>query len=154
MIWSIRLARWKEVWGGLSMRREGKYILGTVTEIAEVIIQESFEFDFEELTEGRLKAYDFAVADVSENQSLQEIALSSSGWYGIKQIDTGFDSYGYDLITDYYGGGSLQHGYIEAEDSRITCIKIVESMILNTFNVREFLDKDTLLIAELAEAER
>lgn len=83
------------------MRREDKYILGTPEEIAEYIVDVSFKFLGALMSNCELTPYDFAVADdlCDLNElSLEEIKRSSSCWYGIKQIDAGFDYQGINLI--------------------------------------------------------
>ena len=133
------------------MRREDKYILGTAREIAEYIIDESFRFLRYDYPQGNLKPYDFAIAEMEDGQTLEEIKLSSSGWYGIKQIETGFDFQGIDLFTDYYGGACGQHGYLDYDYDRGDCVEIVTEMIINTLSIRESYDENTILSAEPAE---
>lgn len=133
------------------MRREDKYILGTAREIAEYITDESFRFLRYDYPQGNLKPYDFAIAEMEDGQTLEEIKDSSSGWYGIKQIETGFDSCGIDLFADYYGGYCGHYGYLDYDYNRDDCIKIITEMILNTLHIQESCDEDTILIAEPAE---
>lgn len=133
------------------MRREDKYILGTAREITEYIIDESFRFLRYDYPQGNLKPYDFAIAEMEDGQTLEEIKLSSSGWYGIKQIETGFDFQGIDLFADYYGGTCGQHGYLDYDYDRGDCVEIVTEMIINTLSIQENCDENTILIAEPAE---
>lgn len=136
------------------MRRESKYVLGTPKELAEYIVDESFKFKNSKAISGDLKPYDFAIADElvdTDKLTLEEITASSDGWYGIKQIDTGFDYYGVELFADYYGGRCGQCGELEFDYNRNECVLIITEMITNVLNVTETCHEDTLLIAEPAE---
>ena len=136
------------------MRKQGKYVLGTAGEIAEYIVDESFDFTNKFIIKGDLKFYDFAIADrdVSPNRyTLEEIKMASSSWYGIKQIETGFDFEGINLFADYYGGRCMICGEIDIDYSRDDCCKVVREMMLNVLNIQESCNEDTLIIAEPAE---
>lgn len=143
------------------MKRENKYILGTVGEIAECIADEVFEFISSNYTDfissshiqDKLKVYNFAIAEIlSDDELLEEVASGANGWYGIRQIETGFDSGGIDLFADYYGGGSGQYGFLDYDYGKDDCVMIIKEMIMNAFNVRECCcDDETLIIAEIAE---
>ncbi len=54
-----------------------------------------------------LKPVDFTV---------EEDDKSYSSWYGIKAIDTGFNNSDYDVIVDYYGGGSGEYLFVSADE--------------------------------------
>lgn len=133
------------------MRREGRLILGTAREIAEYITDESFRFSRYNYPQGNLKPYDFAIAEMEDGQTLEEIKDSSSGWCGIKQIETGFDFCGIELFTDYYGGRCGRYDYLDDNCSRSDCVKIIIEMILDTLCAQESCDENTILIAEPAE---
>ena len=136
------------------MRREGKYVLCTPEELAEYIVDVSFKFQGAIMQNYELKPYDFAVANefIDLNKStLEEIKASSSGWYGIKQIETGFEFQGIDLIADYYGGRCMLCGELEFDYSRAECVMVITEMIINVFNIQETCHEDTLLIAEPSE---
>ena len=136
------------------MRTEDKYVLGTPHEIAEYIIDKSLGFRGALMSNYNLMPYDFAVADdlCDLNElSLEEIKGSSSGWYGIKQIETGFEFQGIDLIADYYGGRCMLCGELEFDYSRAECVMVITEMIINVLNIQETCHEDTLLIAEPSE---
>ena len=136
------------------MRTEDKYVLGTPHEIAEYIIDKLLGFRGALMSNYDLTPYDFAVADDlcdTNELSLEEIKGSSSGWYGIKQIDAGFDYQGINLIADYYGGRCMVCSELELDYSRAECVAIVEEMIMNVLNIQDSCHEDTLLIAEPAE---
>ena len=136
------------------MRKEERYILGTAREIAEYIVDESFDFTNKFRMEGVLKPYDFAIANEfadEEGETLEKIKIASSGWYGIKQIETGFDFEGINLFADYYGGRCSICDEIDIDSSREDCCIVIEKMILNVLNTCEICHEDTLIIAEPAE---
>lgn len=136
------------------MRREGKYVLGTPKELAEYIVDKSFKFNGALIGNYELKPYDFAVADelIDLNKStLEEIKASSSGWYGIKQIETGFDFCGIELFADYYGGRCGQYETLDYDYGRNECVMVITEMIINVLNIQETCHEDTLLIAEPSE---
>lgn len=136
------------------MRIEDKYVLGTPHEIAECILNNSFKFHGAIMSNYELIPYDFAVADEFvdlEKCTLEEIKASSSGWYGIKQIDAGFDYQGIDLIADYYGGRCMVCGELELDYSWAECVMVITEMIINVLNIQETCHEDTLLIAEPSE---
>ena len=136
------------------MRREGKYVLCTPEELAEYIVDISFKFQGAIMQNYELKPYDFAVANefIDLNEStLEEINANSNGWYGIKQIETGFEFQGIDLIADYYGGRCMLCGELEFDYSRAECVMDITEMIINVLNIQETCHEDTLLIAEPSE---
>lgn len=136
------------------MRREGKYVLCTPEELAEYIVDISFKFQGAIMQNYELKPYDFAVANefIDLNEStLEEINANSNGWYGIKQIETGFEFQGIDLIADYYGGRCMLCGELEFDYSRAECVMVITEMIINVLNIQETCHEDTLLIAEPSE---
>lgn len=99
-----------------------------------------------------LPDYDFAVADEDrQGKSLEAIALSSSGWYGMKKFDAGFDSADLCLITDYYGGGSATITQIyDGEEQNLIALD-VENMIKKSINYCDSADRNTVLIIEFEE---
>lgn len=133
-----------------------QYKLCTIHEFAEYvaeIINAQRKYDN---NEGRFTAplpdYDFAIADDDrQGKSLEEIALNSSGWYGMKKFDAGFDSVDLCLITDYYGGGCAKITQIWNGEPKEYIITDIENMIINSFKVCEWADSDDVLIIEFEE---
>ena len=87
------------------LRKEGRYILGTIKEVA----RELYNPNIKDFTE-RFIDCDFALVYDGDfdlfNDNLESICDNAEGWYGIKIIDTGFDNVdNVDLFADYYGGG-------------------------------------------------
>lgn len=93
---------------------------------------------------------DFAIADslVPEGASLEDIRDSSSGWYGMKKFDAGFDSTDLCLIADYYGGGCAEITQLFEGMDDDDIADEIERIILGTFNVCESAHRDTELIVE------
>lgn len=80
------------------MKRENKYILGTVSEIAECIADEVFRFISSNYTEfipsshiqDKLKVYNFAIAEIlSDDELLEEVASGATGYKGVSSA-TGY----------------------------------------------------------------
>lgn len=130
------------------MRREDeKYILGTAEEIAKEIVKNYCDsYNIEDFLE-----CDFAIVDLidPEDFTLEEIRYNSSGWYGIKRINTGFDSNDLDLFADYYGGSCGVYDVLYDGLTLIDCVAIVKNMIMSTLQVCESCKDDTVLIAEI-----
>ncbi len=129
------------------MRKEDKYILGTAEEIAKEIIKDYYN-------SGNANDFigcDFAMVDLAnaEGLTLEEIRYNSSGWYGIKHINTGFDSNDLDLFADYYGGSCGVYDVLYDGLILIDCVAIVKNMIMSTLQVCESCKDDTVLIAEI-----
>lgn len=78
------------------------YVVGKPDDLARSVLGEKME-DF--------TPYDFAVMDTAAfeetPEDLRRIADCSEGWYGIKRVDTGFDSNELQIVADYYGGAVL-----------------------------------------------
>ena len=85
--------------------------------------------------------YDFTVLDDAEPQI--------SSWYGIKNINTGFNSSCIELFADYYGGGCGVYNRIDEEMDREERVDIIEKMILQVME-QEVCDKDTKLLVQLS----
>ncbi len=131
------------------MRAEGKYILGTVREIAKYILQNILE-EKEPNIKAKFIDCDFSIIDDYEKENdLKNIAFNVNGWYGIKKLTTGFDNGdGLDIFADYYGGGNGVYEQIFFGSSKNDCMEIVEEVILKTLRYANNCDENTLLIAE------
>lgn len=89
------------------MIKQGKYMFLTIGQFAGYLANNVFRSD---LSPKYIKfAYDFALTSCSEfndsEQDLENLKMSTSGWYGIKTVDCGFDSTDMVIAADYYGGG-------------------------------------------------
>lgn len=134
------------------LRKEGKFILGTIDEVAKELYKAN-EKNFAD----RFIECDFAVAndfDLDlEKDDLETICIDSTGWYGIKKIDTGFDDRhenDVDLFADYYGGGCGTYKLIGDWDDKDLITDIIKEMIIIVLSHQEsYITEDTILICEL-----
>lgn len=134
------------------LRKEGKFILGTIDEVAKELYKAN-ENNFAD----RFIECDFAVAndfDLDlEKDDLETICIDSTGWYGIKKIDTGFDDRhenDVDLFADYYGGGCGTYKLIGDWDDKDLITDIIKEMIIIVLSHQEsYITEDTILICEL-----
>ena len=130
------------------MRIDGKYILGTASEIAKVLLTDVLK---EKCINNKSSFYncDFVIAKDIKNEDLAAIYHKSSGWYGIKSIDTGFDVDDLELFANYYGssGGIYNCLYDGLDNSK--CVEIVEKMIIDTLNIMENCSKTTMILGEI-----
>lgn len=130
------------------LKEHGNKAMGTARELAEYMADFlSSESHIDE--ESNFYDCDFAVANTKAEGELDEIAASSSGWYGIKKIDTGFDSGNLDLFADYYGGGCGVFRSLFDGMSRTTIVEELECMLLHTLNCQEVCHPDTQIILEV-----
>lgn len=145
--------------GGIIMRTENRFMLGTIDEVSEEIAKYIEETALETL---RFKGIDFFLPPCNKDElnfkDKSIIDIVSEGdcyFYGIKQLSTGFDNdYSLDLFADYYGGGCGVYERIFPDDN-ITNIKYtIEAMIRHVLEDNEGMfsfSKDTLIIAEWLE---
>lgn len=135
------------------LRKEEEYILilGTIEEVAK----ELYNPDEKEF-KNKFKDCDFATVDMDllnkYEDDLETIYLISTGWYGIKKIDPGFEnSYldNIDLFADYYGGGCGVYKFIGDWQDDKDIIKTIEGIIVEVLSYQEVIDKNTILICEL-----
>ena len=134
------------------LRKEGKYILGTIDEVAKELYKAN-EKNFAD----RFIECDFAVAEKEdfdlENDDLDFIFENATGYYGIKKIDPGFDNGNYDnvdLFADYYGGGCGTYKLIGDWNYKYTIVNNIKEMIIDVLSFQEgFIDGYDIIICEL-----
>lgn len=119
----------------------------TVRELAEVL---SRSINPKDVLHSKFTDCDFAIIDELEmGKPLDDIRRDATGWYGIKRIDTGFDSEDLLLIADYYGGGCAHLSQIwSGLDGYLDVQKEIEGVLLNTLTVQESATLDTGLIVD------
>ena len=116
------------------MRTEGRLHYGTIREIAEFLVSN---------IDGGAPNWKFQNCDFSvfnsfdTNKSLKDAMHETSGWYGIKHVDTGFDSSDLDLICDYYGGSCISSDSLYSGQDEEEMIKVIVNMITNTLSYQE-----------------
>lgn len=134
------------------LRKENKYMLGTIDEVAK----ELYKVD-EKIFSDRFIDCDFAVVEKEdfdlENDDLKTIYTNSTGWYGIKKIDPGFNSMFYDhvdLFADYYSGGCGTYELIGNWEFESNIIRTIMEMIINVLSYQEGnITKNDVIICEL-----
>ena len=70
-------------------------------------------------------------------------------WYGIKKIDTGFDSFYNNVINlfaDYYGGGCGVYSKLDFDDPINDIISTITKTIINTLSYKEGVVTDDMFI--------
>ena len=138
------------------LRKENKYMLGTISEVAKELYKAN-----KKIFADRFIECDFAVIEKEdfdlENDDLKTIYINSTGWYGIKKIDPGFDSRPYnhvdnhvDLFADYYGGGCGTYELIGNWEFESNIIRTIMEMIINVLSYQEGnITKNDVIICEL-----
>lgn len=132
------------------LRKENKYMLGTIAEVAK----ELYKAD-EKIFENRFLECDFAVVEKEDfdldNDDLETIHINSTGWYGIKKINPGFDSRhdNVDLFADYYGGGCGTYELIGNWEFKDNIVRTIMEMIINVLSYEGNITKDDIIICEL-----
>lgn len=89
------------------------------------------------IEEGRTPDYDFAIKSKESERT----------WYGIKKLNTGFNSSCIDLFSDYYGGGKGVYHRIDTDMNEEEKENIIQTMILSVLE-DEVADADTLLVVQ------
>ena len=134
------------------MRKEDKYMLGTIAKVAKELYKAG-----EKKFADRFLECDFALVEKEdfdlENDDLDTIFINSTGWYGIKKLNTGFDSDLYDnvdLFADYYGGGCGTYRLIGDWDNGDKIVNTIKEMIVAVLSFQEGdITKDDIIICEL-----
>lgn len=134
------------------MRKEDKHMLGTIAEVAK----ELYKINKKKFADRFLEC-DFALVEKEdfdlENDDLDTIFINSTGWYGIKKLNTGFDSDLYDnvdLFADYYGGGCGTYRLIGDWDNEDDIVNTIKEMIVTVLSFQEGdITKDDIIICEI-----
>lgn len=129
--------------------------LGTIKELSEYItkmLQKNKE-DF------HFPNFDLAIADEFALEKykkkinyLEEVYNASCGWYGMKEINTDFDSEDsiLSIVSDYYGGGCaniLNLWYGDFDD--LSCTKEIMRVLINTMEIQEGnITENTIVIVD------
>lgn len=130
-----------------------KYKLCTIREFAEYcadIIINQGRYNSSYCFDAPLPDYDFAIVeDVDKENTLEEIALSAEGWYGLKKLNAGFDNVDMCLIADYYGGGCMKVTSFSGDDGTEYISEAIKNLICASLSVEECVNENTLLIMEI-----
>ncbi len=114
------------------MVKQDKYMLLAIGEFATSLANKISKSD--RLVKDIRFTYDFALSSFDEfvdhDQDLDELKASTSGWYGIKTCDCGFDSSDMVVVVDYYGGGvAILRSIYEGEPEEDIKDEITEEII-------------------------
>ena len=122
------------------------YDVMSINDLSSYIVS---RINLENVLKTPLYPIDFAVDFDAECDDMSILKANATGWYGIRSIDTGFDSCNLCIVTDYFGGGCGQ--YIEIFDGEdVECAKreisraIVRAMVFNGDSV----DVDTKIFVD------
>lgn len=127
------------------MRRKGKLAVCTVLELAELL---AGSIDTENVKQKRFQNCDFAIID-EDDEDIEYLKSGASGWYGVKKINTDFNSDTLDLIADYYGGGSLSCVAVDPEYAKESFAGELEKLIISAASARETLRNTDYIFAEV-----
>ena len=120
------------------MRKGNKYMLGTIDEVAE----ELYKIDEKKFAD-RFIECDFAIVEGDwdlDKEDLETIYNNTTGWYGIKKINPGFDSShddNVDLFADYYGGGCGTYELIGDWEWADNIVRTIKDMIIDVLSYQE-----------------
>lgn len=125
----------------------------TVVALAEHIAS---QLDLEHILAKRFPACNFGIIDVDgktdfNQEELEFLQTGVSGWYGIKAVLTGFDSFDLVLIADYYGGSCAELAQLYDGISKEDAVKEICRIIVGCLEVQECADRDTTLFVEFDE---
>ena len=107
--------------------------------------------DLENVLKKPFRQCDFAIAVYvtdEHKEDLEFIKDSSTGWYGTKDLNTGFDSDNLILCTDYYGGGCARLIELFSGITEEEAVHEIEIMIHSSMSIQEIVHKETKLICE------
>lgn len=131
----------------LKILRDGQYMLGRIKDVAaEIFHTNNNEIQFDDID---FALYDEQNLDLSKEIDLTEIKANDSGWYGIKQIVTGFNEYATETIevfADYYGAGCGVYHRIDIYNSYEENVSIVKQMMIDTLSYQEGTVTDDMFI--------
>lgn len=118
--------------------------LMTAQELAQHIVR---HLDLENVQRIPFPICDFALANIEDEWSLYEIVANSEGWYGIKAIDPGFDSFSsIYLVSDYYGGLCANFFELDSGENENYVIEKITEMIFGTMKEERVGITDKLIV--------
>lgn len=122
--------------------------------LAEYLVS---QINLEDVHAKRFPKCDFGIVDTDgekdfDQEELEFLYSGVCGWYGIKDVDTGFDSYDLVLIADYYGGGCAELTQLYNGISQEDAVKEIAQIIVDSMNVQETkVTADTILMVEFGK---
>lgn len=123
----------------------------TVRQLAEHI---AGQINLEDVLKTEFQTCDYGLIDtdgetVFDQEELEFLHSGVCGWYGIKNVNTGFDPFVLVLIADYYGGSCAELAQIYDGISLDDAVKEITRIVVDSLNVQETgVTEDTLLLVD------
>jgi hypothetical protein len=131
------------------MLLSGKVLFyGTVKELGKVVTE------YVDVENKWFPVVDFAIIDgekvEAEKMNLERIQKEASEWYGIRKIDSGFNSENLELVANYYGGGCGEYTEIMSDDDvDVEIGSLIWEILTNYVYYPESKANDVMLFAEI-----
>lgn len=128
-----------------------KLALLTINDLCQLLAD---NLNYEYLNIKDFKNCDFAFADESYKEDyvdLETVKYNSTGWYGIKAVDPGFDSEDLMIVAGYYGGQIAPKVIYNQLDNMVTIRTKIWKLIKDVLECGgEYFTADTMLIVEFS----
>lgn len=105
-----------------------------VRELAEFAVQ---FIELENPLSSVFPVVDFGTPEGEVSDDLCEVKSNTSGWFGLRVVQTGFDSDCLFLVSDYYGGGYAQLMQFYPGIERKDAVDVIERAIRDTVQANE-----------------
>ncbi len=134
--------------------RNKKLMLCTVEELAKFLAS---KINAQNVLANEFPNCDFAIVEDGEtSDDLECVKSRASEWYGIKAIDTGFESLGLILCADRYGGGCANFtqlwdnvaGFLDGGISGA-----IQKILIGALDLQEAVSSETRIIVEFEKSE-
>lgn len=133
--------------------KQDKYMLGTIKEIAK----ELYDVNKKDFIDCDFTLIDDQDIDLNNKDiDLNEICHDSTGLYGIKNIDTGFDiplDNNLNLFADYYGGGYGTYRFICTDYDIDNIYYNIKKIIVDVLCCEGYVTGDSIIICEINREE-
>lgn len=125
----------------------------TIRQLAECIVS---RINTEVVLRKPFPNCDYGIIDVDgetefDQEELEFLHSGICGWYGIKQIHAGFDSYNLCAVADYYGGGCAAFLQLCDGIPHEDAVGDVADAIRSSLRCQEEIDDNTTLLVEFLE---
>lgn len=122
----------------------------TVRQLAEHIAS---QINLDDVLKTDFPTCDYGTIDTDgetafDREELDFLHTGVCGWFGIKRVDTGFNSIDLVLIADYYGGSCAHLAQLCDGVDLESAKKEILQIILGSMNVLEVVSEDTTLLVE------